>query len=156
MIFVRIVFKLRRHASQAAAPVFLLGKFDGGAGPSKMLALRGNAGRGSAPENRMLAALSLAEPLLAGALWEGLTLAGRESKTFERPSASGAVTGAGPREGEPARESLAKPLMVGALWEGLTLAGGESRSSKRPSASGAVPGTEPNKSEPAGESLAAP
>ena len=95
---------MRRHASQAAAPVFLLGKFDGGAGPSKMLALRGNAGGGSAPENRRLAALSLAEPLMAGALWEGLTLAGGESRTSKRPSASGAVSGTEPSESEPARE----------------------------------------------------
>ena len=95
--------------------------------------LAAGLGGGSAPENRRLAALSLAEPLMAGALWEGLTLIGGESETSERPSASGAVAGAGPREGVPARESLAKPLMVGALWEGLTLAGGESRTSKRPS-----------------------
>ena len=80
-VAVRIFRRLCKQALQPTLSAFMLAAGLGG---------------GSAPENRRLAALSLAEPLMAGALWEGLTLAGGESEISERPSASGAASGAGP------------------------------------------------------------
>jgi len=98
-VAVRIFRRLCKQALQPTLSAFMLAAGLGG---------------GSAPENRRLAALSLAEPLMAGALWEGLTLAGGESEISERPSASGATSGTGPPPAS-ARGGEAKKRELGAL-----------------------------------------
>jgi len=96
-VAVRIFRRLCKQALQPTLSAFMLAAGLGG---------------GSAPENRRLAALSLAEPLMAGALWGGLTLAGGESEISKRPSAPGAASGSGPL---PARGGEAKKRELGAL-----------------------------------------